>query len=208
MSPTNSSQHKVQRIFHAYMTEVGLGRIQALGPKWVAGYGPCRKWALLWGGKKRRTSQDTITSCPGQQSCASGMVDQLATCSANLLGQLSAVSLAEPEGSKCSCWPGNLRRSISHSSCSWPPPRRCDLVPFRRLLGDLDGCSRCLEGLADSDSWPEGAEGRTMPLSATDTGPEDGPLSEFSILQGNNRETSVTDNLTIKKQLELKQSVH
>lgn len=61
--------HKVRLIQqpHAYMTEVGLGRIQALGPKWVAGYGPCRKWALLWGGDKRRTSQDTVTSCPRQQ---------------------------------------------------------------------------------------------------------------------------------------------
>lgn len=30
-----------------YMTEVGLGRTQALGPKWVAGYGPCRKCPRL-----------------------------------------------------------------------------------------------------------------------------------------------------------------
>lgn len=53
LSPVCS--HKVRLIQrpHAYMTEVGLGRIQALGPKWVAGYGPCRKWALLWGGKTR-----------------------------------------------------------------------------------------------------------------------------------------------------------
>ena len=36
------------------MTEVGLGRIQALGPKWVAGYGPCRKWALLQKGSKKQ----------------------------------------------------------------------------------------------------------------------------------------------------------
>lgn len=179
--------HKVRLIQHphAYMTEVGLGRIQALGPKWVAGYGPCRKCALLQGGgeKKKKKSQDTITSCPGQQSCASGTADQLATCSANLLGELSAVSLVDPEGSKCSCWPGNLRRSISQSSCSWPSPRRCDLFPSRRLLGDLDGCSLCLESLADSDSWPGGPEGRVIPLSGTARDPGDGLVSEFSILQ-------------------------
>lgn len=48
--------HKVwfNQLPHAYMTEVGLGRIQALGPKWVAGYGPWRKCALLWGRKKRK----------------------------------------------------------------------------------------------------------------------------------------------------------
>lgn len=141
--------------------------------------------------KKRKTSQDTITSCPGQQSCASGMADQLATCSANLLGELSAVSLAEPDGSKCSCWPGNLRRSISQSSCSWPPPLRCNLFPSRRLLGDLDGCSLRLEGLADSDSWPRWPEGRAMPLSGTAGDPDPGLVSEFSILSGSSAEASV-----------------
>lgn len=164
------------------MTDVGLGRMHALGPKWVAGYGPCRKWALLWEGriKKRRTSHDTITSHPGQRRGKSGMADQLAAWSANLLGELSAGSLADPEGSKCSCWPGNLRRSISHSSCSWSPPRCCNLVPFLRLLGDLDGCSLFLEGLAGSDSLPEG---RTMSRSGTATDTDDELLSDLSILQ-------------------------
>lgn len=48
--------HKVwfNQLPHAYMTEVGLGRIQALGPKWVAGYGPWRKCALLWWREKKR----------------------------------------------------------------------------------------------------------------------------------------------------------
>lgn len=145
--------------------------------------------------KKKRTSQDTITSCPGQQSCGSGTGDQLATCSADLLGELSAGSLTEPEGSKCSCWPGNLRRSISRNSCSWSPPRRCNLVPFRGLLSDLDGCSLCLEGLADSASWPEG---RTISLSGTARGPDDWLVSEFSILHRSNTETSVKDVLTEK----------
>lgn len=172
------------------MTEVGLGRIQALGPKWVAGYGPCRKWALLWGGWERRTSQAISPNVQGNRVVP---LARQTSCRTNLLGELSAVSLAEPEGSKCSCWPGNLRRSMSHSSCSWSSPRRCNLVPFRRLLGDLGGCSLCLEGLADSDSWPEGAEGRAMPLSGTVRGPGDELVSEFSILQGSKTETSAID---------------
>lgn len=161
------------------MTEVGLGRIQALGPKWVAGYGPCRKWALLWGFKRNKPPSYYVL----KQSYASGLADQLVTCKADLLGELSSVSLADPEGSKCSCWPGNLRLSVSQSSCSWPSPRRCDLFPSRRLLGDLDGCSLCLEDLADSASWPGGPEGRAMTSSGTVRPPQVELVSEFSILQ-------------------------
>lgn len=111
------------------------------------------------------------------------MADQLATCRANLLGELSAVSHDEPEGSKCSCWPGNLRRSISHSSCSWSSPRRWDLFPSRRLLGDLDGCSLFLEDLADSDGWSEELEGLDMPLSGSERGLDEKLVSEFSVLR-------------------------
>lgn len=58
------NKHKVRLIQHphAYMTEVGLGRMQALGPKWVAGYGPCRKWALLWEGKTVESREHHLTS--------------------------------------------------------------------------------------------------------------------------------------------------
>lgn len=128
----------------------------------------------------KRTSHDIITSHAGQRRGESGTAEQLAACSSDLLGELSVGSLADPEGSKCSCWPGNLRRSISHSSCSWSPPRCCNLVPFRRLLGDLDWCSLLLEGLADSDSWPEG---RTMSLSVPVAGTGDELASDLSILQ-------------------------
>lgn len=141
--------------------------------------------------KQKKRSQDTVTLCPWQQRCVSGTADQLATCNANLLGELSAVSLADPEGSKYSCWPGNLRRSISQSSCSGPSPRRCNLFPSRRLLGDLDECSLCLEGLADSNSWLGGPEVRTIRLSGTATGPDNGLVSEFSILLGSNAEISI-----------------
>lgn len=127
---------------------------------------------------QKRTGQDT--SHAGQQRGKSGTAEQLAAWSSDLLGELSVGSLADPEGSKCSCWPGNLRRSISHSSCSWSPPRCCNLVPFRRLLGDLDWCSLFLEGLADSDSWPEG---RTMSLSVTAADTDDELASDLSILQ-------------------------
>lgn len=165
------------------------------------GWEECRLWVRsewldtvhvesgLFCEKERQWSQENITSRPKQQSCASGTKDQLATCSANLLGELSAVSLAELQGSKCSCWPGNLRRSISHSSCSWSPPRRCDLFPSRRFLGDLDECSLCLEALGDSDIWPSGAEGRNMALSGTARGLDGGLVSEFSILQSRNINT-------------------
>jgi len=176
---------------HAYMTEVGLGRIQALGPKWVAGYGPCRKWALLRGEKMSRAGQDTTASCPGQQRCGSGTAEQLATCRANLLGELSAVSLAEPEGSKCSRWPGNLRRSISPCSCSWLHPGRCVLVAFRRLPGDLARWFWCFGDLDDSGSWPEVVEGCVMPPPGTARRSDDGALSEYSILEGSERQLQI-----------------
>lgn len=110
------------------------------------------------------------------------MADQLATCRANLLGELSAVSHDEPEGSKCSCWPGNLRRSISHSSCSWSSPRRWDRFPSRRLLGDLDGRSLFLEDLANSEGWSEELEGLDMSLSRSERGLDDELVPEFSVL--------------------------
>lgn len=138
---------------------------------------------------QKRPGQDTVTSHAGQQRVKSGTAGQLAAWSSDLLGELSVGSLADPEGSKCSCWPGNLRRSISHSSCSWSPPRCCNLVPFRRLLGDLDWCSLFLEGLADSDSWPEG---RTMSLSVTAADTDDELASGLSILQrSKNKKTFV-----------------
>lgn len=97
------------------------------------------------------------------------------------------MSLEDPEGSKCSCWPGNLRCSISQSSCSGASPCRCNLFPSRRFLADLDEGSLCLEGL-DSGSWPQGSEVSTMPLSAIATGPDNEQVSEFSILLESNAE--------------------
>lgn len=166
---------------HAYMTEVGLGRIQALGPKWVAGYGPYRKCALLWGRRKKKKGAGhwTITSCPGQQSCTSGTADQLANCRAHLLREISIGSLVEPEDSKCSRWPGNLHWSVSHDSCSWSPIRRCNFVPFWCLLGDLVRCSLCLESQADSDRWPAGFATSSC---GTAMDPGGGLVSKFSIL--------------------------
>lgn len=179
------------------MTDVGFGRMHALGPKWVAGYGPWRKWALLCeeGSKKESESRHCQLTCWATERWewhggAAGSLE-----AQHLLGELSAGSLADPEGSKCSCWPGNLRRSISHSSCSWSPPRCCNLVPFRRLRGDLLWCSLFLEGLADSASWPEG---RTMSLSvtaATDT--DDELASDLSILKRNNEKDICWNSSTI-----------
>lgn len=129
--------------------------------------------------KKKGASHQTITSRPGQQRCTSGTADQLANCCANLLGEISIGSLVEPEDSKCSRWPGNLRWSVSHDSCSWAPIRRCNFVPFWCLLGDLVRCSLCLESLADSDRWP--ADFATSSCGTT-TDPGVGLVCEFSIL--------------------------
>lgn len=56
-----------------HMTEVGLGRMHALGPKWVAGYGPCRKCprlhlSHLFGQLSKVSSADSEASDP----CCSG----------------------------------------------------------------------------------------------------------------------------------------
>lgn len=135
--------------------------------------------------KQTGASRHTTTSCPGQQTCSSGTADQLANCHANLLGEISIGSLGEPEDSECSRWPGNLRWSVSHDSCSWSASRRCNFVPFWCLLGDLVRGSLCLESLADSDSWP--ADFSTSSCGAA-MDPGGGLVSGFSILHRRNTE--------------------
>lgn len=173
--------HKVwfNQLPHAYMTEVGLGRIQALGPKWVAGYGPWRKCALLWWRKKKERGWSSDYYHMSRTTELYQWHGRPAGKRAHLLGEISIGSLVEPEDSKCSRWPGNLHWSVSHDSCSWSPTIRCNFVPFWCLLGDLVRFSLCLENLTDSDRWPAGFATSSC---GTAMEPGVGLASEFSIL--------------------------
>jgi len=122
-----------------YMTEVGLGRMQALGPKWVAGYGPCRKCPRL---EQTDNSLKSLHIFIFRVELIYIKWRFIYLHLSHLFGQLSAVSSTDAEASD-SCCSGN-RCKLPPDRCSGQSGLRRDLFTSFRLLGSFPCRSCCL----------------------------------------------------------------
>lgn len=120
------------------MTEVGLGSMQALGPKWVAGYGPCRKCPRLK--QKKTLGMSFLQYIKIWIRNLNGVLTGLGYLHlSHRLVEFSAVSSEDTEAS-VPCCSGNRCWSLDPDRWSGQSVLRWDLLTSLRLLAGFPCC--------------------------------------------------------------------
>lgn len=146
------------------MTEVGLGSMQALGPKWVAGCGPCRKCPRL---KQKGTSDVYSSTHNNPNRNSQWRADGLGYLHlSHLLVEFSAVSSIDTEASG-PCCSGNRCRSLGPDRWSGQSGLRWDLFTSLRLLAGFPCFSCCLWDRMVALQFPPSSTFLVRSLSAT-----------------------------------------